>query len=236
MYVSPRMIFGLTYYIQRLVTQLLNNIEQILKEKLFVNDPPENPQFAGYLVRAINALGIYSKGFKHCTKEAQERFTRGLELMVLALQLLPLNEDVRGKIMFYLHRMIECMQKDIFPYMPACLNQMFDPIPSAQSFISVIRIVNQLITRFREEVLEMLNALLLTLTQRLFAFYPQIEDPSDQKELQRFYFLFLQSILQSNLGHIFFNEKNLPHFPSFFTPVIQGAKGETTENTKVMSS
>lgn len=213
----------------------MKNIEQILNEKLFDKDPPENPLFTSYLCRAINALGIYSKGFKKCTKEANERFIRCINLMVQALKLLPYHEELRSKILFYIHRMIDCLQKEIFPYIPALLNQMMDPIPSVQSFFSVIRLINQLITSFKKDVSEMLDALLPSLTKKVFDYYQRLEDPSEQKELQRFYFLFIQSILTADLYQIFFIEKNSSHFISYFAPIIQACKGEITDNTKVCS-
>ena len=211
----------------------MNNIEKILSERLFAKDPPEKPQFASYLVRAMSALAIFTKGFKKCTPEAQEPFTRSLSLFVRALQLLPMNEEVRSKVLLFFHRMVECMQKDIFPYIPAALNQMLDPIPSSQSFVSVIRLINQLITRFRADLAELLASIMLDLTERLFKFIQSVEDPSEQRDLQRMYLVFLQTILLNNLSDLFFTERNLPHVSTFFTPVLQGCKGENIESTKV---
>ena len=200
------------------------NIEKVLNDKLYVNDPPENPQFAIYLVRAMDSLAIYTKGFKHCTEEAKEPFTNALRLMIRALQLLPQNEDLRSKILFFLHRMIECMQKDIFPFIPAALDQMLDCIPSAQSFVAVIRLINQLIARFRQDVFEMIEVLVGNLSNRLFSFYQKMEDPSEQKELQRFYFMFIQQILQSNIGDVFFTNRNIQSFVNFFNPIVQESR------------
>ena len=211
----------------------MNNIEKILSEKLFLNDPPDNPQFSSYLVRAMSALAIFSKGFKKCTPPAKEPFARALSLKVRALQLMPLNEDVRSKVLLFFHRMVECMQKEVFPYIPAALNQMLDPIPSAPSFISVIRLINQLITRFRGDLMELLDVMALDLVQRLFVFLQQVDDPAERRDLQRMYLVFIQTVLLNNLSPVFFTERNLPHSPVFFAPVLQGCKGENIESTKV---
>jgi len=211
--------------IERVISQLINNIHEILSKKLFQNDSPENPQFSSYLVRAMSAIGMFSKGFKQSTPESLIPFKTTLELEIQALRLLPMNEDVRFKVTFFLHRMIECMQKDIFPFLPSALDQMIGNNPNAQSIAAMIRLINQLMTRFKTDVLALIDVLLLQVVRHVFTLYSQLDDSSEQRELQRFYFLFIQTILLSQLGDVFFTERNRNDLQAILETIIRGCCG-----------
>ena len=213
---------------------LVTSIEEILTKRLFDNDPPDNPQFSSYLVRAMCAIAIFSKGFTASTPQATEIFRNVLKLEIQALQLLPMNDNIRSKVTFFLHRMIECMQKDIFPYLPNILEQILHPLPSTPSFVGVTRIVNQLITRFKNDFFPILDHILFEqIVQKLFAFHQTLEDVSEQKELQKSYFFLIQGVCQNKLTAVFFTERNSKYFPQFFETIIQGASAKSTDSAKV---
>jgi len=207
-------------------------MQEILTNKLFQNDSPENPQYSSYLVRAMSAIAMFSKAFKQATPEAIGPFKETLDLEIQALNLLPINEEIRAKVTLFLHRMIESMQRDIFPFLPGALSRMMEVNPSPQSLTSLVRLVNQLISRFKSEIFDLIDTILVKLIQYLFEFYKQIDDLSDQKELQRFYFLFLQSIVLNNMSDVFFTDRNRNNIMQIYTTIIEGCLGNSTDSLK----
>ena len=131
------------------LVDLYKAIETILRGELYKHDTQENAQYSLFLSRSINSIATFSKSFKTTTNEISQYFKSALDYVLEAWSKILINySDLRAKIMFFLHRMVECLEKKIFPYLPNILEILIHS-SFFSDLLSAIRLINQLISRFK---------------------------------------------------------------------------------------
>ena len=92
-----------------------------------------------------------------------------LEAMPIALrvpQTLPRNKLLRSRFISYLHRMVECLGEDSLHFLPPALLALLHAECDAADVADVLRLVIQLMTKFRGQLADLLQQLLPALIAR----------------------------------------------------------------------
>ncbi|EGG15755.1 armadillo-like helical domain-containing protein [Cavenderia fasciculata] len=205
-------------------------------------DTKELPYHSTQLYQLISVIGTFSKGFSpfnFSTNQPKPEpcpykiyFTKSLQLIIQLPNLLPLNEDIKSRTYFYLHRMVDCLGNDLKPMLttilPTLLNHSSQKIENISEFILFI---NQLMNRFKDSISSIMNELLSPIIMRVYKPIEQSavsppEPNSDEEraiaELQKTYYTFLVTVLSSSLSAVFTTSSNLPMLPAILTSVING--------------
>lgn len=81
-------------------------------------------------------------------------------------QTLPRNKVLRKRFIAYLHRMVECLETDILPFLPQALAALLHSQCDASDMVDAMRLVNQLLAAFPSDVDDHLRTLLPALVAR----------------------------------------------------------------------
>lgn len=202
--------------------------EQILVEEQYRHDTAENPRYCRLLIRSLSIIGRFTKGFKQCTPEATEVLKRALDLNMLALQKLKDSDEVRKYVMIFFHGIIEMVGKDIFSYLPVALAQLLQSI-TGQDMQAFLRLLNQLVARFKGDIEGLINGGFSSIVERLFFFHDNVlEEESDKRDLERQYFLFLNTIANNRIAQgVLLSAENQALLPQVMQSVFAGCAGKT---------
>lgn len=161
-----------------------------------------------YASRASKAFstvqGLKSSGCAPCFTEALNIFLHSLTI--------PVHRNViHPCVRQYLHRMIICLGEDILPFVPVAVTHLLKDceMRDIQEFIPLI---NQLITRFKGDIAPFLSEILMPLVTQIFAFLQAPIEANDlqalkeKQLLQRSYYLFLATIVNTNILDVLSNQ------------------------------
>mmetsp|Transcript_15783 Transcript_15783/g.61661 ORF Transcript_15783/g.61661 Transcript_15783/m.61661 type:complete len:954 (+) Transcript_15783:303-3164(+) len=206
----------------------LKTVEQILVQEEYRQDTPENPRYCRLLIRSLSVTGRFTKGFKQCTPEATAVLKQALDLNMLALQKLKDSDEVRKYVMIFFHGIIEMVGKDIFSYLPVALAQLLQSI-TGQDMQAFLRLLNQLVARFKGDIEVLINGGFSSIVERLFYFHDNVlEEESDKRYLERQYFLFLNTIANNRIAKgVLLSAENQALLPQVMQSVFAGCAGAT---------
>jgi len=219
---------------KEILTPLISQMEEILGKELYKSDTPDKPVYTTFLMQIITVIGTYSKGFVGSQKESTVYFLKALETSVGFLKALPNHEEVRGKVMFYMHRMIDCIGNEVLQFLPPIITQMMTNC-GLKDLTEFVRLVNQLMSKFKEQMFPIIDSILLKLIERLFAFSselvhqpqtnfnePKTELERELFEVQKTYYLMISTLLSNNLTHVLKSPTNAPHMSQILKTILQG--------------
>lgn len=131
---------------------------------------------------------------------------------------IPQNNDLRERVLFYLHRMVECVGSGLLPYLHTALSILLPTslalrIKDLQDYITLI---NQLMMRYKDAMFAIVNDLFLGVVERIFkvlnttpTLTPNSEEQREMMELQKHYYLFIQAMLTNSLAHVLTSSANI---------------------------
>lgn len=135
-----------------------------------------------------------------------------------------------------MHRMIECLKAEVLEFIHPVLYQLLlmNHCPS-KDLPELIRLLNQLMSRFKELMGPIINELLIKILQRVLqeiqTLQTQVQPNSQNSEIQREildllknYHLLLSTLIVSNLSHILWSQENLPHLDLILKTMVEGAE------------
>ena len=158
--------------------------------------PPELvAEVAAWIVRSLNALGHMTKGFGQVAPPpppgapppsdpastalaaSHDRLaallSHGLQLSMRALAVLPSHPSVRGKAVFLLHRLVDCLDVRLLPLLPSCMPLLL-AAPTPDDMTAVLVLLNQAAARFKMSAAPLLAGVLLPVVQRVYALLPSL--------------------------------------------------------------
>jgi hypothetical protein len=211
---------------------------EVLARGLFLLDSPEDPAYASFLLRSLSAVARFSKGWRSCTEAGQGAFVEFLQLDLQVLRALPQHDEVRAKVTFFLHRMVDLIGEAVGPYLEEVLPCLAD-CQTPQGLLALVRLLGQLAQRFRLRAAPLLQAVLLPLLAAAFGFFQPARaeqfEPAQLEELQRGLFVFLGTAAPFGLSACLTAPPNLPHLGSVVQMLTEAATGQSTNRLAVRS-
>eukprot|EP01112_Ceratiomyxa_fruticulosa_P004613 TRINITY_DN15148_c0_g1_i1.p1 TRINITY_DN15148_c0_g1~~TRINITY_DN15148_c0_g1_i1.p1 ORF type:complete len:397 (-),score=79.09 TRINITY_DN15148_c0_g1_i1:63-1121(-) len=175
---------------------------------------------------------------------AQSRgfFLKALESILRIPAVIPQSNELREKVLFYMHRMVECVGSGLLPYLHTALSILLPTtltlrIKDIQDYITLI---NQLMMRYKDAMFAIVNDLFLGLIERIFkvlnttsTLTPNSEEQREMVELQKHYYLFLQAMLTNSLSHVLTSSTNITTLERVLSTVLQGCNSDDQNLQKV---
>ena len=146
-----------------------------------------------WLARAVCALGYTIKSFtsqvnncciydmvdsfsnknmflllQHSNGPLASIFQKCLELAIQSIRAFQNVNLLRSKVVFLLHRLVYCLDANIIPYLSAILETLLtncDPV----DMVVVVQLLNQLISKFRGDIGETLDEVLMHVIMQVFS-------------------------------------------------------------------
>lgn len=87
-------------------------------------------------------------------------FIACLEVSLAVPQTLPGNKQLRARFIAFLHRMVECLQPAVLPYLPPALEALMGANADALDLADVLALLVQLAMRFKEALGKLVDAAL----------------------------------------------------------------------------
>jgi exportin-T len=226
-----------TQVLEQILQPILNQMDNIVSNKLYLRDTNELPIFATLLAHQISSIAYLSKGFGKSGNHLQESrqvFKNVLVHNIVAVSKeMPNNQIVAEKVIMYLHRMIALLgDNDVLELFPIIVSQLFHAVQNNEyiQLRDIVILINQLITKYGQKCAALVNELLMPLVGKLFQMIDQgnydqnipSEETRQKMELHKTYFLFINTIICNNLGKVLTSPQNISHLNQILETLVQG--------------
>ncbi|XP_057296563.1 exportin-T-like [Hydractinia symbiolongicarpus] len=203
-------------------------LDQISNRQL---DKEQSLQLADELHHLIAYASRASKAFStaHTLKQSgcTGCFTEALNLFLHSLTIPVHRNIIHTAVRQYLHRMIICLHEQVLPFVPIAVTHLLKDceMRDIQDFIPLI---NQLITRFKNDIAPFLSEILMPLVTQIFTFLQSPVEANDQQALkekqllQRSYFLFISTIVNNNILEVLLNQDS-SNVKEILLSIVHGA-------------
>jgi exportin-T len=211
------------------LTYPISQLDQLVKEGLYKLDTQADAKYSKYVGDLVTYIGTFSKGFPNQKENMNTTKYFGHTLMLLME--VTKNQPYFGissKAIFFLHRMIDVMGLGIL----STFVQVIDVLMNGSDLISineVILLVNQVISTFKENSMEIINQLFIPFVNFIFQILAQNQNVSPNSEeerevvtLRRNYYIFIHTIATSKCEDIFVSPLNAEHFQNILNSVREG--------------
>jgi len=207
----------------------ISQLDQLVKSGLYKLDTQGDAKYSKYVGDLVTYIGTFSKGFPNQKENVNSTKYFGHPLMLLmeVTKNQP-NFGIRSKAIFFLHRMIDVMGLGIL----STFVQAIDVLINGSDLVSineVIILVNQVISTFKENSIEIINQLFIPFVNFIFQILAQNQNlsPNSEEErevltLRRNYYVFIHTIATSKCEDIFISPLNIDHFQNILNSVREG--------------
>ncbi|RDW83204.1 putative exportin-T [Coleophoma crateriformis] len=188
----------------------------------------------------IMALGTLAHGFSEWTpgdaktahhapvKEVMVEFARAAEAILIALEALKGDFNVRTSARFSFSRLMGVLGSGILPQLPRWIDGLLSQSSSKDEMAMFLRLLDQVVYGFKTEIVPVLDSLLTPLLERVFSGLNEpvtgTDDEIQLAELRREYLTFIQIILNNNLGEVLVSGSNQGIFDTLITSVTTLAR------------
>uniref|UniRef100_T1JL81 Exportin-T n=1 Tax=Strigamia maritima TaxID=126957 RepID=T1JL81_STRMM len=202
------------------------NLERLVVE----TDRQTQADLAEFLSHAMAVTSRTSKAFSNQqtmkTCGCVQAYLDALQVFLPALEIPHQQAVLQSAIRQFLHRMVVCLEEEILPYIPSAAERLLkhSDIRSIQEFIPLI---NQIISKFKKEIVPFLQRIFMPLVRVIFNALTQPIDESDQhavrdkQTLQRSYFLFISAILTNGVDDVIASQ-DVGNVREILLTIIQG--------------
>lgn len=188
----------------------------------------------------VMALGTLASGFSegqpaHGTqqqrrpaKEISDEFSRAAEVILIALNELNTNSEIRTACRSAFSRLLSVLGLAVLPQLPQWIEGLLSRSSSKDEMAMFLRLLEQVVYSFKGEIYSVLDLLLTPLLQRVFGGLAEpisgTDDEIQLQELRREFLSFIQVILSNDLGGVLVSEANQDFFDSLITSIMELAK------------
>lgn len=155
-------------------------------------------------------------------------FTEALPIFLKALTI-PIHRDtIHSGVRQYLHRMIVCLGDGVLPFIPMAVSHLLVEDCSARDIQEFIPLINQIITRFKQQIGPFLRDVFMAIVNCIFSVLGKLaeiknEEATREKEtLRRSYFLFVAAVVTNDVT-IVLTSLNHQDLRQVLMTLIQGA-------------
>jgi exportin-T len=166
----------------------------------------------------VMALGTLARGFAEWMPgsavpaahppaiEISDEFTRTAEAILVALESLSSSLEIRTAARFALSRLVGVLGNRVLPQLPRWIDGLLSQTSSKDEMAMFLRLLDQVVFGFKNEIFDILNTLLTPFFQRVFAGIAEpisgTDDEIQLSELKSQYLNFLLVILNNDLGSV----------------------------------
>lgn len=164
------------------------------------------------LSHAMSAVAWSSKAFTNSqsikASGCLSVYLKALEVFLRAIQLPEVVSEIQAGLRQYLHRMTVCLGEELLPFVPSA-SQVLLKSSSVHSLSEYIPLINQIIAKFKKQVVPFLNQAFAPIISAIFnalaASSAAVNDEEarlERQSLQRSYFSFIAAIVGSGLMEV----------------------------------
>lgn len=223
-------------HMEGLIQPLIERYAEVVALIPQTSTTDELDQCISSLKHIILMTTCVSKGFTKLQQlqdsQCDKLFGQSLMVFMQSLSLPCDMHNVRTGIRTYLHRLIVCMGEGILPIIPEALLSMLNVQNCrAQDLREFVPLVNQIVDKFKEKVLPMLNEIFVPIVEATFANLNQAVEDNDfdtideLKHLKRCYFEFLSCLAANSLSNVLISPQNIAHYEHILLTIVNGARG-----------
>ena len=200
----------------------------------------------------LMALGTLARGFSDWTPgnastahdsgpspEVQGAFARVSEATLVALKSLRTSFIIRTAARFAFSRLIGVLGSHILPQLPEWIEGLLTETSTKDEMALFLRLLEQVIFGFKNEISMILDGLFTHLLQRVFTGLSEPSTGTDDEiqlaELKREYLNFLVVILNNELGSVIVSATNQPFFGTLIETIEHLAKDAEDSHTAKMA-
>ncbi len=223
-------------YVQVIMQPLFSDIERNLEATRTGNELA-NLQ----IHHSIMALGTVARGFSEFTpgfasqavgaeptSQAKQAFAQVAEATLVTLTALKSSFQIRTAARFAFARLIGIVGTQMMQQLPQWVEGLLTESSTRDEMALFLRLLDQVIFGFKNEISDFLDRLFSGLLQRVFAGMSAgtsgTDDEIELAELKREYLNFLMVILGNDLGSILVSATNQPIFESVISSIEQLAR------------
>ena len=232
-------------YIDLLVLPLVENMQNIIDQKLYLNDAPHNMFHTKWLSYLIRGVGTFSKGFplpiiqsgntrrQNTAAEATEAmifFAKVFDLVMQIMSVLGNKDEIRSACVFYFQRMAVCLSSSyLLPFLPVVTERLLTPL-TVSNMNEYAMLLIKLVGTYTNEVGEHLDGQLFTIITKVneliahleMTVTPQSDEERDLVEMKRQYFCFLWTLAANHLGALFISAANIANLQVILDSLLSG--------------
>jgi len=240
-------------YVEKILVGPITKLEEIIKQQLYKNDTKENPFYTTQLIQLISVIGTFSKGFSafnastgapkpdsYCHYKIY--FTKSLQLIIQLPNLIPNHQDIILKTFFYMHRMVECLGKDLKPLLVDIIPVLLNHTTNINTLLEFLVFINQLMSKYKDEFYPIINQtlqpIIMRISQSINPVVPPEEHSDEERsinDLKRQYYQFIQNIMVNNLANVFTSQLNINLFEKILVTIIDGCQSTNNEAIQKVS-
>lgn len=187
----------------------------------------------------VMALGTLANGFADWSanatntrppppKEISDEFSRAAEAILIALNELNTNGEIRAACRSAFSRLLGVLGAAVLPQLPQWIEGLLSRSSSKDEMAMFLRLLEQVVYNFKGEIYNILDLLLTPLLERVFAGLSEpingTDDEIQLQELRREYVSFVQVILVNDLGGVLVSAANQGIFESLVSSIITISK------------
>ncbi|KAG1677608.1 hypothetical protein FOA52_010389 [Chlamydomonas sp. UWO 241] len=151
---------------------LLSSLLQPLREQIESNLSMRSVSSPSLVLQAMECVVRLNKGFKsdlvtRTRPQLGRMFTHFLEVAIQVPRAYPSNKLLRSRFISSVHRLVECLGPTLLPFLPAALEVLVLTQEDAADLTEVLVLTNQLLLKFKDAMLSLLQGLLPLLVAHL---------------------------------------------------------------------
>eukprot|EP00698_Gefionella_okellyi_P024745 TRINITY_DN8816_c0_g1_i2.p1 TRINITY_DN8816_c0_g1~~TRINITY_DN8816_c0_g1_i2.p1 ORF type:complete len:947 (+),score=174.00 TRINITY_DN8816_c0_g1_i2:35-2842(+) len=222
--------------LQAIAAPLIQQLDSVIDQKLYLSDTVGSMVYIPHLCNIIYAIGTMSKSIQTSRPEVVALFQQGFERVVKVFNELSNSREIRTKVVFYLHRMVEVLKREVIPYLPRVITPLLQFSQEAD-LTDLSRLGVQIMSKFKSELGGFISSLLLPLSSRvselLATSYVQqgFDTTRQRQDLFKAYLLFIQHIVTDDLMGVLVDSVNGPHLSTILSHLINGCIDSTDHAT-----
>ncbi|TMW56984.1 hypothetical protein Poli38472_002909 [Pythium oligandrum] len=190
----------------------------------------------------LNAVANILKAFKSVNAMAnqQELFTSVLTAAACVLRVMPAHPKVRSKVVFSLHRFIQILDRE---HLLGNISETLEHLMvgcSATDVLEVVQLLDQLITRYKEDLFPFFDQYLMPFVQHLCSLMPPRNASADsetkdapqleREAIQKYLYTLLLHIVMHNLASVLLSARNRGQLANVLTLLLEGCADVTDTN------
>lgn len=188
----------------------------------------------------VMALGTLANGFSDWhpgsstttrpppAKEISDEFARAAEAILVALNQLNSNAEVRTACRSAFSRLLSVLGSAVLPQLPQWIEGLLSQSSSKDEMAMFLRLLDQVVYGFKGEIYNYMDVLLSPLLQRVFGGLSEpingTDDEIQLQELRREFLTFVQIIFVNELGGVLVSATNQHFFDSLIASIITLSK------------